>query len=81
MPLSGSFTDEAGGFASFLHQVQKSYVPERDVDGRKFDKAMSRLRAPLRMSSSFGPKNERRGRVGRVAMSRNGSVQLRWLKQ
>jgi hypothetical protein len=47
MPLSGSFTDEAGGFASFLHQVQKSYVPERDVDGRKFDKAMSRLRARL----------------------------------
>jgi len=47
MPLSSSFTDEGGGFASFLHQVQKSYVPERDIDGRKFDKAMSRLRARL----------------------------------
>jgi hypothetical protein len=47
MPLSNSFTDEGGGFASFLHQVQKSYVPERDIDARKFDKAMSRLRARL----------------------------------
>ena len=47
MPLSSSFTDEGGGFATFLHQVQKSYVPERDIDGRKFDKAMSRLRARL----------------------------------
>jgi hypothetical protein len=47
MPLSSSFTDEGGGFASFLHQVQKSYVPERDLDGKKFDKAMSRLRARL----------------------------------
>ena len=47
MPLSSSFTDEGGGFASFLHQVQKSYVPERDLDGRKFDKAMGRLRARL----------------------------------
>ena len=47
MPLSSSFTDEGGGFASFLHQVQKSYVPERDIDGRKFEKAMGRLRARL----------------------------------
>ena len=47
MPLSSSFTDEGGGFASFLHQVQKSYVPERDIDGRKFTKAMTRLRAKL----------------------------------
>jgi hypothetical protein len=47
MPLSSSFTDEGGSFASFLHQVQKSYVPERDVDGRKFEKAMGRLRARL----------------------------------
>lgn len=46
MPLS-SFTDEGGGFASFLQQVQKSYVPERDVDARKFEKAMGRLRARL----------------------------------
>jgi hypothetical protein len=47
MPLSSSFTDEGGSFASFLHQVQKSYVPERDIDARKFEKAMSRLKARL----------------------------------
>jgi hypothetical protein len=45
MPWTSSFTNEAGGFASFIAQVQKSYVPERDLDGRKFDKTMSRLRA------------------------------------
>ena len=42
---------------------------------------ISRFRPPTDMSSSFGPKNISRGRIGRVAMSRNGSTQLRWLKQ
>ena len=42
---------------------------------------ISRFRPPDDMSSSFGPKNDSRGRIGRVAISTNGSVQLRWLKQ
>jgi len=32
------------------------------------------------MSSSFGPKKNSRGRIGRVAIRTNGSLQLRWLK-
>jgi hypothetical protein len=47
MPWTDSFTNEAGSFASFIAQVQKSYVPEQDLDGRKFDKALNRLRARL----------------------------------
>jgi hypothetical protein len=47
MPWTNSFTNEAGSFASFIAQVQKSYVPEQDLDGRKFDKAMNRLRSRL----------------------------------
>jgi hypothetical protein len=47
MPWTSSFTNEAGSFASFIAQVQKSYVPEQDLDGRKFDKAMNRLRGRL----------------------------------
>ena len=42
---------------------------------------ISRFRPPTAMSSSFGPKNDSRGRNGRTAISTNGSVQLRWLKQ
>ena len=41
---------------------------------------ISRLRPPVDMSSSFGPKKYRRGRHGRVAMRTNGSAQLWWLK-
>lgn len=47
MSWTNSFTNEGGSFASFIAQVQKSYVPEQDLDGRKFDKAMSRLRGRL----------------------------------
>jgi hypothetical protein len=47
MPWTNSFTNEGGSFASFIQQVQKSYVPEQDLDGKKFDKAMSRLRSRL----------------------------------
>ena len=42
---------------------------------------MTRFRPPTCMSSSFGPKNKSRGRNGSVAISTNGSIQLRWLKQ
>ena len=42
---------------------------------------MTRFRPPTCMSSSFGPKKKSRGRNGRIAMSMNGSDQLRWLKQ
>ncbi len=42
---------------------------------------ISRLRPPTDMSSSFGPKKVSRGRIGSTAISRNGSIQLRWLKQ
>ena len=43
--------------------------------------SMIRLRPPTRMSSSFGPKKDSRGRNGSTAISTNGSDQLRWLKQ
>jgi hypothetical protein len=42
---------------------------------------ISRFRPPTDMSSSFGPKNASRGRIGSVAINTNGSAQLRWLKQ
>ena len=47
MAWTNSFTNEGGSFASFIAQVQKSYVPEQDLDGKKFAKAMSRLRGRL----------------------------------
>lgn len=52
MPWTDSFTNEAGSFASFIAQVQKSYVPEQDLDGRKFDKALNRLRSRLEDTAS-----------------------------
>ena len=42
---------------------------------------ISRLRPPTDMSSSFGPKNINLGRIGRVAIRMNGSIQPRWLAQ
>jgi hypothetical protein len=52
MPWTNSFTNEAGSFTSFIAQVQKSYVPEQDLDGRKFDKALNRLRGRLEDTAS-----------------------------
>src|SRR3990172_635279 len=42
---------------------------------------MSWLRGPTRRSSSLGPNKYSRGRSGKSANRRNGSIQLRWLKQ
>ena len=57
---------------SFLPGLYGIVVPVQD---------MIRFRPPTAMSSSFGPKNQSRGRSGRTAIRANGSAQLRWLKQ
>ena len=70
-------TDDRTDLSGGLEQV----VLARLVRDRRPGPGMSRLRPPTPMSSSFGPKNDRRGRIGSVAIRTNGSAQDRWLKQ
>ena len=41
--------------------------------------SINRFRPPARISSSLGPKNDRRGLSGKVAINTKGSAHDRWL--